>query len=206
LAWSTSRRVVHLSEVEPPLLDTTQPEDDLPEVQVPPRWPTLLFAGMVFLFDVVFWGVPFVSMMVLTLGNLVLVIRLALAWREPDLRKRRAWSIAVYSFAALAAITITGQMRDLVHGRAERIITACEQYRTKTGRYPETLEQLVPDYLPEIPSAQRSLLTDPRFRYAITGPNMWIKNPNTHVLEYTSVPPLGKTFYVFETREWRFRD
>jgi hypothetical protein len=198
--------VVHLSEVEPPLLDTAQPEDDLPEVQVPPRWPTLLLAGLVFLHDELFWGVPFLSIVMLTLGNLVLVIRVALAWKEPELRRRRAWSMAVYSFCALAAITITKQTQAVVRGRAERIVAACEQYRAKAGRYPEKLEQLVPDYLPEIPSAQRSLLTDPRFRYAITGPNMWIKNPNTHVLEYTSVPPLGKTFYVFETREWRFRD
>ena len=40
---------------------------------------------------------------------------------------------------------------------AERIAAACEEYKAKTGEYPEILEKLVPDYIKVIPAAKLSL-------------------------------------------------
>jgi len=36
--------------------------------------------------------------------------------------------------------------------RGDAIVAALEEYRSKNARYPKTLQDLVPDYMPEVPS------------------------------------------------------
>jgi hypothetical protein len=71
---------------------------------------------------------------------------------------------------------------DLAEGlaRYDQIIIALEDYHADTGRYPDTLEALVPNYLAQVPA---------------------IYFPYGEDLEYDPAPPMGSTapflFYVY---------
>jgi len=84
---------------------------------------------------------------------------------------------------------------------AEVLIAACRAYQAKHGRLPGSLEQLVPDFLPELPPAKFS---DPLFgfTYDVSGP----EEAPRHVLGWTDSVPFGRPFYVFEEDRWGYLD
>jgi hypothetical protein len=74
-----------------------------------------------------------------------------------------------------------------------QIITACEDYYAVSGQYPDTLEQLVPLYLPSIPPA----------KYCLDGSFSYVKaNEESHILLWREPPPFFLKVYHFETRRW----
>ena len=76
---------------------------------------------------------------------------------------------------------------------AQIIIAAVDSYHAEHKQYPQTLQALVPKYLPEIPPA----------KYAFIMPNYWyISRGNMHHLMYTTLPPFGRKVYNFTTRSW----
>lgn len=99
-------------------------------------------------------------------------------------------------FAVGTFASVYGQTH-LAKSRAERVIAACEAYRTAHGVYPENLQQLVPGYLPEIPRARIALTFD-RFDYI----TMVGRDGAQPILMYTTVPPFGHASYTFETKRW----
>lgn len=82
---------------------------------------------------------------------------------------------------------------------AGRIIAACRAFEAKHGRLPETLEQLVPDFLPSLPPAK---FDGPHFgfQYDVSAEGQ------RHVLGWTEVIPFGRPFYVFEEDRWGYLD
>lgn len=83
----------------------------------------------------------------------------------------------------------------LANANAERIIAACEQFRTATGKYPDQMEELVPKYLSSIPRAKYSFAFN-EFRYRNLAGN--------HLLMWDERPPYGRKIYDFEQRKWRY--
>lgn len=84
---------------------------------------------------------------------------------------------------------------------AEVLITACRAFAAKHGRLPESLEQLVPGFLPELPPAKFSGPTF-GFTYDVSG----AEDAPRHVLGWTDRVPFGRPFYVFEEDRWGYLD
>lgn len=75
---------------------------------------------------------------------------------------------------------------------ADRIIDACEQFRSATEKYPSTLDELVPDYLHTIPRAKYCLWMS-NFEY--------FGDSDSHRrLKWYLVPPYARMIYSFETK------
>ena len=70
---------------------------------------------------------------------------------------------------------------------------AVEQYYAKQGRYPERLEEVVPELIPSIPRAKYVVIAD-KFQYSVSG-----SRPS---LMYGVVPPYGRRIHSFEDRKW----
>ncbi len=82
---------------------------------------------------------------------------------------------------------------------AEALIAACRAFQARHGHLPESLEALVPEFLPSLPPA----------RY--DGPHFGFKYEvdvaaRRHVLSWTDAIPFGRPFYVFEEDRWGYLD
>ncbi len=80
---------------------------------------------------------------------------------------------------------------------AEALIAACRAYEAKHGRLPDSLEALVPEFLPALPPARYE---GPHFGFQYT------VDAERHVLGWTDTLPFGRPFYVFEEDRWGYLD
>ena len=85
----------------------------------------------------------------------------------------------------------------LLFALGNRIVEAVESYRSPHGAYPRQLEELVPRFMAEVPSAKPVLMAD-KFRY-------W-QHEGKPQLMYVEVPPFGRRVYSFEERTWQVID
>lgn len=115
--------------------------------------------------------------------------------------KDHASRLVQNSFALAATVYVTlrpdraGSER--AQHNAERIIAACREFETRHGRLPETLSELVPDVLPELPRAK---FDDPHFGFT------YDVTQQRHVLGWTDRLPFGRPYYVFEEDRWGYLD
>jgi hypothetical protein len=88
---------------------------------------------------------------------------------------------------------------DRARKNADALIAACRAFQAKQGRLPARLEELVPDFLPELPRAK---FDGPHFGFTYD-----VNEAATrHVLGWTEVIPFGRPFYVFEEDRWGYLD
>lgn len=79
----------------------------------------------------------------LVVGRLPLV----LFSRFTRLRRPRLRNLAVY-LGAVAIVLVSARMNSQLAGRrADRLVVAVQSFHAKYARYPETLEELVPEHL-----------------------------------------------------------
>jgi hypothetical protein len=160
---------------------------------------SLFAAGVLLFLDVVFDGTFMCSMIACPIWFLVSVIRSNIVGTE--------WRIALFRAAipvlilgfALANTFIQSKIADV---NGERIIKACESFNSDNGRYPKTLNELVPRYLPSIPCAKYCM--DGDFYYHNSrdpgdsdgpAPILWW---NQFMLQHH--------IYSFERKEWHTLD
>ena len=80
---------------------------------------------------------------------------------------------------------------------AARIITACEDYHAANGKFPQTLDDLVPQYMHSIPRAKYCMMFG-EYRY-------W-NMEGRHTLEWYAIPPYGRKRYNLEDKKWNYLD
>lgn len=80
---------------------------------------------------------------------------------------------------------------------AERLIEACRAFQARQGHLPAELTELVPHFLPELPSAK---FGGPHFGFT------YVTHGDRHVLGWTDMIPFGRPFYVFEEDRWGYLD
>jgi hypothetical protein len=80
---------------------------------------------------------------------------------------------------------------------AKIIISAIAAYYENVGDYPSKLQDLVPQYLEEVPTCAYRL-PDYRYRYVYNG--------RSHFLMWQEAPPFGHRTYHFKTAEWSYID
>ncbi len=139
-------------------------------------------------------GSCLMSLMVCPIWLLVSVLKNAI--------QRPGWRLALLRIA-MPALTLglvlanaAFQFR-ISEANAVRIIAACEEYHAANGKFPKTLDDLVPRYMPSIPPAKYCL--GGKFVYSSSGEEY-------HILLWQEAPPYFRKVYQFETRRWRYMD
>lgn len=113
-------------------------------------------------------------------------------------RKERMIRFGIYLSAVATALALVVFNRSLAEQRAHEVIVAVESYKASRGTYPDKLDQLVPEFIAEIPAKARSTLADSGFRY--------IAGQDSHLLMYVAFPPFGRPVYTFESKRWGYLD
>ncbi|MFA5140805.1 MAG: hypothetical protein WC728_16385 [Elusimicrobiota bacterium] len=124
--------------------------------------------------------------------------RAFLAVREPDIRKNRLQRAGIYTL--MAVLILAANLLNNAHARSQavRLITKCNDYKAKYGRFPDSLEALVPEFIHRVPRAKLVPGRNGRFTYTAAA--------DSHQLMYTSLPPFARRFYVLEERTWKTLD
>ncbi|MFQ5779758.1 MAG: hypothetical protein ACE5HN_03095 [Nitrospiria bacterium] len=102
---------------------------------------------------------------------------------------------AIYTVMVVAIITSVILDNKRARHRAEGLVDAARQYEATHGRLPDKLQDLVPEFIPEIPSAKSGFMYS-YFRY--------ISSKGHHELIWVDFPPHDDAFYLFETDRWGF--
>lgn len=158
---------------------------------------TIITAFLLFIADAFVLNQFTIAVFTIILGVPVLFVKLFKARKDSERLKLLMSNAGIYAVMVALIIGANAVNNMVAEGRAKDIIAACEQFKAKSGRYPEKLSELVPDFLPAIPAAKYSL-TGSAFRY--------FARENSHALMYEAVPPFGRKYYVFERKTWEFVD
>ena len=116
---------------------------------------------------------------------------------------RPGWRLALLRIA-IPALTLglvvanDAVQRRIARANAARIITACEEFHVANGKFPQTLDELVPRYIRSIPPA-KYCLTFGEFCY-------WNFDDGRAMLEWCVIPPYGRKIYTFADRRWGYID
>ena len=79
----------------------------------------------------------------------------------------------------------------IAKGRAEKIVSVCQEYKAKNGVYPTSLKDLVPDFIVKIPRAKYTVMW---------GVYKYVENKIIYVSEPFSVTPA----YDLTEKKWTF--
>jgi hypothetical protein len=154
-----------------------------------------------YVFDAWVLDLPITSMLLFLLSlpcfAIALIVCIFRKYRRTALNVMACTGVFVLGVAAVAG---TLHLRDsAIRRRAAKIGDACLAYRAKYQRYPEKLDQLVPEYIPSVPPASYELFGNKKFSYApheTTEPFIY----------YHCVPPFGVCYYYVESRSWSYLD
>ncbi len=118
--------------------------------------------------------------------------------RSTYTKKQIMVRIGVY-IAALAMIFVMKAGNNRISQRnAGVIIAACDEYLKKNGTYPDSLKDLVPAYLPEVPAARYTWISNGFIYRKDRG-----QTENGYVLIYTVEAPFARNVYSGARKTWR---
>ena len=164
------------------------------EINTKCRWFTIIkrrlwiTAGLLF-WDVVIEGFYAMSMIFCPLWFLISLIK--------SLIRRPGWRIAVIRLSmpilTLAIAVANGNLQWKISDlHAEKVIKACEDFHTDNGRYPTTLDELVPKYLSSVPHA----------KYCMMGNFMYICAGDEYSMLIWSRFGFYRQIYNFGKKQW----
>jgi hypothetical protein len=172
---------------------------------VSPAWKSLgktsLIAAALFVFDALMLNQGLIALCLIFLTLLVFLPR-ALWVRRSDRRlyQRRLTKAGIYLLAAVAIFACNDWQNQMADRRAIKIGNACLAFHAKYQRYPNRLQELVPEFLPAVPVAKYMLGGADHFFY-FSPPS-----GTEPMLYYEALPPFGRRFYHLESGAWGYLD
>ena len=149
---------------------------------------------VVFVSDVFWLGQGVIAAGAFLLGVFILLMSFwSLLSRDREKAKTRSLKALMLMATAVLAIASISANNVLAARRCNHLIAACEQYHSKYNKYPDQLEQLVPEFVPTVPMAKYTMMFN-SFSYTSTA--------DRHTILYVSFPPFGRPYYVFEKHRW----
>jgi hypothetical protein len=155
-------------------------------------FPVLFFAGFLFIMDALLVNVVCFSLLA---GSFQVVVGLPVLFLVREGRRERLRNIGIILGVLVMVVVLVNVNAYVAPLHAQRLIEAIESYRAATGIYPKKLDDLVPQFIDHVPSAQYTL--GGRFFYLNGGtaePPMFWYNP--HGMDHRG--------YRFETKDWGY--
>ena len=112
-------------------------------------------------------------------------------------RRHRLARVAVFLVAATSVFALNFANNALAKSRANDLVAAVEAFHGKYSRYPDRLQDLVPEFVDAVPLA----------KYTLTF-NAYAYWPGEHapMLFYLDFPPFGRPIYDFSRAQWQYLD
>lgn len=144
-----------------------------------------------FFFDAFLVGAPALSTFILLYLLFYLFPVSLFSIRNKPKLKYFGYKVIIYTLLVVASFAFHAYDISIAEARAQRLIAAVDHYYQDKGAYPDTLQNLVPAYLPEIP---RVRIGPGKFYY--------LGAPDDPHLMYADYPPFGRTSWSFTNRKW----
>ncbi len=171
------------------------------------RWPLNLlipvtvFTVGVYIVDAWMWFLPILSLFVLLLSlPCLLIAAIVCLFRRFRNSAFKVMACIGILFLGILAVGVTNHIRNnLTERRAVKLGEACLAYHAKYNRYPEHLDDLVPEFISSVPAARIGIFGEDDFSYA---PH----ETSEPFIYYECLPPFGHCYYYVESRCWTFLD
>jgi hypothetical protein len=137
-------------------------------------------------------GVFMMSMLVCPVWILISLLQSAI---HPPGFRLALFRLGVPALILGFVLANNGAQVRVAEARSRRVVAACEAYHTANGKFPEKLDDLVPQYMPYVPSARYCPGPWSQFHYFNR------ENPS---LFWYIFPPYDRKIYDFETRRWHY--
>lgn len=134
---------------------------------------------------------------VVIISVFVILTVVALIRRNKKLAMNRLAVIVIYILMIFAVSASIKFLNQLALSRANILIKACNDYNVKYEKFPDKLEELVPKFIPSIPSA-KPVYFEPQFNY--------YSEKGNHTISYVVIPPFYRAFYCLEKGTWSYLD
>lgn len=130
------------------------------------------------------------------------IVKIAISFFKTRLiLKSLIWKMGIYILCFLAAYFTIRTNDRIATKRFEQIKNALQQYKTKYNRCPESLQNLVPEFLPSIPNAKYGFISKlNQFHYFTPSGN------RNSMVYYIDFPPFGRPTYTCETDSSNYLD
>ncbi|MCU0493936.1 MAG: hypothetical protein MUD01_20290 [Chloroflexaceae bacterium] len=162
-------------------------------------FPLVCFSSLAL--DVFYLGLPASGLLLALVGTPIYLVRAVVRFARRSTLQRPVAPMLLHAGLCLATLgTIIWSVRlqaQLADQRAQQVINVVEQFHTQAGRYPQTLEELVPTFLERVPPCCMRAGLNEFFYDAEAG---------RHTLWWIVSPPFGRKFYTFETKSFSLLD
>ncbi|WP_157648676.1 hypothetical protein [Thiobacillus denitrificans] len=167
-----------------------------PEVKVPSLTRAVVLAILLIIIDALWLNQGVIAILV-GLGLLFIGLPRTLLRKFVPVRSQRLRNLGVYLSAVALVFLLNTLNNRLAQSRAEVLVSAVKSFHSENQRYPQSLEELVPRYIEQVPLAKYTLMFN-QFGY--------IASDNGTYLEYMDMPPFGRPVYSFSRNEWFYLD
>jgi hypothetical protein len=161
-------------------------------------------AAAIYYFDAFFFGdwggIAFLVMIIFIFVGLGKTLMRALRGQRILMTPLR--NMAIYTICFVAAFSTFKLNNEIAKSRADKVISAVKQYKAKYQRYPETLQTMVPEFLPSVPQAKYTFLGNNFMYWRHAYENL----PENATLLYIRIWPFGRPIFSFEQDQWGFID
>lgn len=103
-------------------------------------------------------------------------------------------NMAIYTICFVGAFSTFKLNNEIAKSRADKVLSAVKQYKAKYQRYPETLQTMVPEFLPSVPQAKDTFLGNNFMYWRHEYENL----PENVMLLYINIWPFGRRIFSFE--------
>ena len=167
-----------------------------PEVQAPSLTRAVILSLLLVLIDALWLNQGVLAFLV---GAFVLLVGLprSLLREFAPTRLQRLRDLGIYLSAVVLVFGLNYANNQVAQSRADVLVSAVKSFYSENQHYPQSLNDLVPRYVEQIPSAKYTL-TSNEFRYVNSEQGVY--------LEYTELPPFGRPHFSFNDDQWLYMD
>lgn len=167
-----------------------------PVAKTPSLPRALVLAALLVLVDA-FWFNQGIFSLLIGLGLIFIALPRAFLPKFRATRRARLRNIGIYLIAVVIVLVLNAVNNRIAARRADDVVAAVKAFHAQNGRYPDSLDALVPAFLTAVPRAKYTLQFD-KF--------MYIKTESSALLYYVAIPPFGRPTFDFARDSWGYID
>ena len=167
-----------------------------PEVQATSLTRAVILSLLLVLIDALWLNQGGLAFLV---GAFVLLVGLprSLLRKFAPTRLQHLRNLGIYLSAVVLVFGLNHLNNQISQNRADILVSAVKNFYSENQHYPQSLNDLVPKYVEQIPSAKYTLMFN-EFRY--------VNSERGVYLEYTELPPFGRPHFSFYEDQWLYMD
>ncbi len=158
---------------------------------------SIITAVCLFFFDSFILGQIAIAVFTVIAMVFWFIPRTLFALKRKDVLAHRLLKAVIYLVMIGAILTANFVNNRIARTRAQRIIDAVNRFSIQYQRYPQQLNELVPEFLAKIPLAKYTILYNNFIYTNFEG--------RAHLM-YFSFPPYGRPYFNFNSQTWGFID